>query len=82
MACKCAILMRGLFAKCFSSALIYFCFMTGMILKASNYSLFQTDNYRGNLLLQHSTPGAASAYDYCTTKATPSILQVVIHQPQ
>ena len=26
-ACKCAILMRGLFAECFSNALIYFCFM-------------------------------------------------------
>ena len=81
MACKCAILMRGLFAKCFSNALIYFCFMTGMIFKAANYSLFQTDNYRGNLLLQHSTPGAGSAYNSRTTKATPSILKVGIHQP-
>ena len=81
MACKCAILMRGPFAKCFSNALIFFCFMTGMIFKAANYSLFQTDNYRSNLLSIHRTPCAASAYNYCTTKATPSILKVEIHQP-
>ena len=73
MACKCAILMRGVFAECFSNALIYFCFMTGMILKTTNYFNCQTDNYRSNLWSQNRTPCTGSAYNYCSTKATPSI---------